>query len=224
MYERERGDMKRVFGVENPGARGYTARAMDSPRIVLASTSRYRRELLGRLRLTFDVAAPQVDESPRDGEAPGATALRLAVAKAREVHARHPGAIVIGSDQVAELDGRALGKPHQHEAALAQLELMQGREVVFHTAVAVAGPDPEAMQVDSVPTFVTMRSLPRAALESYLRADEPYDCAGAAKIESLGIALVDRVRSDDPTALIGLPLIRLSAMLADVGIAVLPVR
>ena len=197
---------------------------MDSPRIVLASTSRYRRELLGRLRLTFDVSAPQVDESPLAGETPGATALRLAVGKAREVHARHPGAIVIGSDQVAELDGSALGKPHQHEAALAQLELMQGRELVFHTAVAVVGPKPEALQVDSTPTLVTMRSLPRAALESYLRADEPYDCAGAAKIESLGIALVDRVRSDDPTALIGLPLIRLTAMLAAVGIAVLPVR
>jgi septum formation protein len=197
---------------------------MDSSRIVLASTSRYRRELLERLRLTFDVIPPQVDESPHDGEAPGATALRLAVAKAREVHARHPGAIVIGSDQVAELDGRALGKPHQHEAALAQLELMQGREVVFHTAVAVAGAEFEALQVDSIPTYVTMRSLPRAALESYLRADEPYDCAGAAKIESLGIALVERVRSDDPTALVGLPLIRLTAMLAAVGVAVLPVR
>jgi septum formation protein len=197
---------------------------MASPRIVLASTSRYRRELLGRLRLTFEVTAPQVDETPLAGEVPGATALRLAAAKAREVQLRCPEAIVIGSDQVAELDGAALGKPYSHEPALALLELMQGREVVFHTAVALAGPEPGALQVDSIPTRVTMRSLPRAALESYLRADEPYDCAGAAKIESLGIALVDCVRSDDPTALIGLPLIRLTRMLAAVGVAVLPVR
>ena len=194
---------------------------MNRPTIVLASTSRYRRELLGRLRIAFDVEAPQVDEAPLAGEAPRETALRLAIAKAREVQSRCPGAVVIGSDQVAEIDGTALGKPMSHSAALAQLERMQGQTVVFHTALAVAGPGRDALQVDSVPTTVLMRTLPRAALERYLRLDEPYDCAGAAKIESLGIALVASVESNDPTALIGLPLIRLTAMLSHAGIEIL---
>lgn len=197
---------------------------MNLPRIVLASTSRYRRELLERLQLPFEVIAPQVDESPRAGEAPRDLALRLAAAKARDVHVRCPDALVIGSDQVAELDGAALGKPFSHADALAQLERMQGKAVVFHTALAVAGPSREALQLDCVPTTVRMRSLPLAALDSYLRTDEPYDCAGAAKIESLGIALVDAVESTDPTALVGLPLIRLTSMLAEAGVAVLPVR
>jgi septum formation protein len=194
---------------------------MNRPTIVLASTSRYRRELLERLRLAFDVEAPHVDESPLEGEAPRATALRLAIAKAQEVQSRRPGAVVIGSDQVAEIDGAALGKPMTHSAALVQLERMQGKTVIFHTALAVAGPGRDALQVESVPTTVLMRTLPRAALEHYLRLDEPYDCAGAAKIESLGIALVVSVESTDPTALIGLPLIRLTAMLANAGIEVL---
>ena len=195
---------------------------MGYPRIVLASTSRYRRELLERLRLQFDVVEPEVDESPRAGELPRDLALRLAAAKAREVHARTRGALVIGSDQVAELDGAALGKPLSHAVALAQLERMQGRAVVFHTALALAGPTDAQLQVDCVPTRVRMRTLPPAALDSYLRADEPYDCAGAAKIESLGIALVEAVESDDPTALIGLPLIRLTSMLASAGVVLLP--
>jgi septum formation protein len=194
---------------------------MHRPTIVLASTSRYRRELLGRLRLDFEVEAPTVEETPLVGEAPRATALRLAVAKAQEVQARRVGAVVIGSDQVAEIDGVPLGKPMTHAAALAQLERMQGKKVIFHTALAVVGPQPDALQSDSVPTTVLMRTLPREALERYLRLDEPYDCAGAAKIESLGIALVASVESSDPTALIGLPLIRLTAMLADAGIEVL---
>lgn len=194
---------------------------MNRPTIVLASTSRYRRELLERLRLAFDVEAPHVDESPLEGEAPRATALRLAIAKAQGVQSRRPGAVVIGSDQVAEIDGAALGKPMTHSAALVQLERMQGKTVIFHTALAVAGPGRDALQVESVPTTVLMRTLPRAALDHYLRLDEPYDCAGAAKIESLGIALVASVESADPTALIGLPLIRLTAMLANAGIGVL---
>lgn len=194
---------------------------MNRPTIVLASTSRYRRELLERLRLAFDVEAPHVDEAPLEGEAPRATARRLAIAKAQEVQSRRPGAVVIGSDQVAEIDGAALGKPMSHAAALVQLERMQGKTVTFHTALAVAGPGRDALQVESVPTTVLMRTLPRAALEHYLRLDEPYDCAGAAKIESLGIALVASVESTDPTALIGLPLIRLTAMLANAGIEVL---
>ncbi|HQR74783.1 MAG TPA: Maf family nucleotide pyrophosphatase [Burkholderiaceae bacterium] len=194
---------------------------MDRPTIVLASTSRYRRELLGRLKIAFEVASPQVDETPLDREAPRATALRLAIAKAQEVQSRYLGAVVIGSDQVAEIDGAALGKPMSHPAALAQLERMQGKPVTFHTALAVAGPGREALQVDAVPTTVLMRTLPRTALERYLRLDEPYDCAGAAKIESLGIALVESVESTDPTALIGLPLIRLTAMLSHAGIGIL---
>jgi septum formation protein len=195
---------------------------MARSQIVLASSSPYRRELLQRLRLDFDVHAPAVDESVLAGERPRETALRLALAKARAVHALRPDCVVIGSDQVAELDGTALAKPLEHNAALAQLELMQGRDVVFHTALAVVGPAAAAEQVDDVPTIVHMRTWPRAALDRYLRVDRPYDCAGAAKIESLGIALVDRVQSDDPTALVGLPLIRLSTMLAAAGVSVLP--
>jgi septum formation protein len=187
--------------------------------IVLASTSPYRRELMQRLRLPFEVMAPAVDEARLPAEAPLALALRLAEAKAIEVARRRPDAVVIGSDQVAELDGEPIGKPHTHAAALAQLERMQGRRLVFHTALAVAASG--RVEVDSIPTSVTFRRLGRDVLEAYLRTDQPYDCAGAAKIESLGIALVERVESDDPTALIGLPLIRLTAMLQAAGIVVL---
>jgi septum formation protein len=187
------------------------------PPIVLASTSRYRRELLQRLRLPFSVQAPRVDEQAQPGESPRATACRLALAKAQAVALTQPGAIVIGSDQVADVDGEALSKPGTHEAALAQLTRMQGREVVFHTALAVIGPTGD-QQVDDVPTAVRFRVLPVERLDAYLRAEKPYDCAGAAKIESLGIALLESVRSDDPTALIGLPLIRLTSMLAACGL------
>jgi septum formation protein len=187
--------------------------------IVLASTSPYRRELLQRLRLPFEVVAPAVDEAARPGENPLALALRLAEAKATEVARRRPHDVVIGSDQVAELDGEPIGKPHTHDAALAQLERMQGRRLVFHTALAVVAHGQAV--VESVPTEVTFRRLRREALEAYLTTDQPYDCAGAAKIESLGIALVERVESDDPTALIGLPLIRLTTMLIAAGVTVL---
>lgn len=187
------------------------------PPIVLASTSPYRRELLQRLRLTFAVQAPQVDERALAGESPRDTARRLALAKAQAVAHDRRGAVVIGSDQVADVDGEALSKPGTHEAALAQLKRMQGREVVFHTALAVIGPRGEH-DVEDVPTAVRFRVLPTPQLDAYLRAEQPYDCAGAAKIESLGITLVESVRSDDPTALIGLPLIRLTSMLAACGI------
>ena len=187
------------------------------PPIVLASTSPYRRELLQRLRLPFSVQAPQVDEQPLPGEAPRDTARRLALAKAKAVATDRPGAIVIGSDQVADVDGEALSKPGTHEAALAQLTRMQGREIVFQTAVAVVDADGRPL-VDDVPTAVRFRVLPNAQLDAYLRAEQPYDCAGAAKIESLGITLVESVRSDDPTALIGLPLICLTKMLAACGV------
>ena len=187
------------------------------PPIVLASTSPYRRELLQRLRLPFSVQAPRVDERVLPGESPGATACRLALAKAQAVARDLPGAIVIGSDQVADVDGEALSKPGTHEAALAQLTRMQGREVVFHTALAVVGPG-GGQQVDDVRTAVRFRRLPFEQLDAYLRLERPYDCAGAAKIESLGIVLLESVRSDDPTALIGLPLISLTAMLAACGV------
>ena len=187
------------------------------PPIVLASTSPYRRELLQRLRLPFSVQAPPVDERALPGEAPPSTARRLALAKAKAVALGMPGTIVIGSDQVADVDGEALSKPGTHELALAQLARMQGREVVFHTAIAVIGPAGQE-QVDDVPTAVRFRSLPVEQLDAYLLADTPYDCAGAAKIESLGITLLESVRSDDPTALVGLPLIRLTSMLAACGL------
>lgn len=186
------------------------------PELILASTSRYRQELLSRLRLPFRAAAPDVDETPLPGEAPAALAERLALAKARAIAARHPGAIVIGSDQVADLDGEALGKPGTHAAAAAQLRRMSGREVVFQTAVAVVAPGLAAIERAAV--RVRVRPLSDSAIETYLRADEPYDCAGSAKVESLGIALLDAVESDDPTALIGLPLIRTCALLRRAGL------
>jgi len=167
------------------------------------------------------VHASQVDEAALPSETPRETALRLARDKAANVARRFPGAIVIGSDQTVDLNAVALGKPLSHEAALAQLQSLQGRTAVFYTALAVNGPALNSLQVDCVPTTVTFRNLPTAQLEAYLRADQPYDCAGAARIESLGIALIQSVKSDDPTALIGLPLIRLTSMLAAAGIDVL---
>jgi septum formation protein len=189
--------------------------------IVLASTSPYRRELLQRLRVAFSVEGPGIDESAHAHEAPRQTALRLALAKAESVARRHPRSIVIGSDQVADIDGEALSKPGHHAAALEQLARMQGREVVFHTAVAVVGPG-GGYDLAEVPTSVRFRNLPTSRLDAYLRVERPYDCAGAAKIEALGITLVESVRSEDPTALVGLPLIRLTTMLAAVGVALPP--
>ena len=189
-----------------------------SPRIILGSTSRYRRELLQRLHLRFDVEAPQVCEAALAGEVPAALARRLALAKAREVAARHADAVVIGSDQVAELDGRAIGKPGDHEHAVAQLHSMSGRSVVFHTAVAVvhraAGFEAEAL----VPVTVRFRTLDAASIERYLLLEQPYDCAGSAKCETLGIALLEAIESDDPTALVGLPLIRTCELLRRAGV------
>jgi septum formation protein len=190
------------------------------PKIVLASTSPYRRELLGRLGLPFEVLPPEVDEAPLSGESPRATALRLAGLKAEAVARARPGALVIGSDQVAELDGMALGKPLTHERATGQLARMQGKMVVFHTALALAAPG-RPLQSDVVPTIVRLRPLSAAQIEDYLAREPAYDCAGSAKIEQLGIALVEAVDSSDPTALVGLPLIRLTSMLAAVGVAVL---
>lgn len=190
--------------------------------IVLASSSPYRRELLARLQLPFSVDRPDVDEHAQPGESPSDTALRLAQAKAQAVATRHPGALVVGSDQVADLDGTPIGKPGSFDAALEQLERMQGQSVVFHTALALFDSTTGAMQTDNVPTRVRFRRLPRPALEAYLRLDTPFDCAGSAKIESVGIALVQAVESTDPTALIGLPLISLTTMLTRCGVDVPP--
>jgi len=186
--------------------------------LVLGSTSRYRRELLQRLRQPFEVAAPDVDETPAPGEAPRALALRLALAKARAVAAQHPDAVVIGSDQVADLAGEPLGKPGTHERATAQLQRMRGHTVVFQTAVAVVCQATGFEQVDLAPVEVRFRDLSDTEIERYLRAEEPYDCAGSAKSEGLGISLLDAIVSDDPTALVGLPLIRTARMLRAAGL------
>lgn len=188
------------------------------PALILGSTSRYRAELLQRLRLPFEAIAPQVDETPEPGESPAALATRLALAKANEVAARHPQAVVIGSDQVADLDGQPIGKPGTHERATAQLRAMRGRAVIFQTAVSVVRPAIGFAQVSLVPVTVRFRNLGDAEIEYYLRAEQPYDCAGSAKCETLGIALLDAIESDDPTALIGLPLIRTSALLREAGL------
>jgi len=187
--------------------------------IVLASTSPYRSQLLERLRLPFETLAPQVDESAQHGEAPAATARRLALAKARAVADKRPQAIVVGSDQVADLDGNPLGKPLNHEAALRQLLAMQGRCVVFHTALALVCLARARTLVDCIDTQVQFRPMQRDRLDAYLRLEQPYDCAGSAKIESLGICLVQSISSQDPTALIGLPLIALTSMLEQFGVA-----
>ncbi|MDP3227640.1 MAG: Maf family nucleotide pyrophosphatase [Acidovorax sp.] len=189
--------------------------------LVLGSTSRYRRELLQRLNLPFDVTAPHVDETPLPGEAPRALALRLALAKAHAVAQQHPDAVVIGSDQVADLAGEPLGKPGHHERAVQQLRQMRGQTVVFQTAVAVVCVATGFEQVDLAPVEVKFRALTDDEIERYLRAEQPYDCAGSAKSEGLGIALLDAIHSDDPTALIGLPLIRTCRMLRAAGL-VLP--
>ncbi len=190
-------------------------------RLVLGSTSRYRHELISRLRLPFEAVAPAVDETPRPGETPAELALRLALAKAKEVAARHPDAVVIGSDQVADLQGEPLGKPGTHERAVAQLRRMSGQTVVFQTALAVVCLETGFQQVDIAPVSVVFRKLGEEEIEAYLRAEQPYDCAGSAKSEGLGIALLERIDNDDPTALVGLPLIRTCRMIRAAGVKVL---
>jgi septum formation protein len=186
--------------------------------LVLGSTSRYRQELLQRLRIPFSVAAPDVDETPQAGEAPAALAMRLALAKAREVARAFPQAVVIGSDQVADLDGVPLGKPGTHERAVAQLRQMRGRTVIFQTAVAVVCLASGFEQAALAAVKVRFRQLSDEAIENYLQAEQPYDCAGSAKSEGLGIALLEAIDSDDPTALIGLPLIRTCHLIEAAGI------
>lgn len=191
-----------------------------SSRIVLASSSTYRKALLARLGLDCRAAAPDIDERPLPGESPAATASRLAEAKARRIAEREPAALIIGSDQVAVLDNQAIGKPGTHAAATLQLQAMSGKTVVFHTALCLLNSETNSVQLANVPTTVRFRELDAAQIERYLQQDQPYDCAGSAKIEALGITLVEQLESDDPTALIGLPLIALVTMLQKEGIRI----
>ncbi len=190
-------------------------------RLVLASTSRYRRLLLERLGLPFVAVAPDADESPLRGEVPAATAWRLAEAKARSVAGAHPDALIIGSDQVADCGGHPIGKPGTHERAVAQLSELSGQTVIFHTALSLLDAATGRCQTALVDVRSTFRFLAADEIETYLRREHPYDCAGSVRSEALGIALFESIESDDPTALIGLPLIRLTSMLHAAGIAVL---
>jgi len=187
------------------------------PPLILGSSSPYRRELLERLHIPFEVAVPDIDETPLENESPDATALRLSLRKAEAIAQRHPGALVIGSDQVLTLDGRQMGKPGSHEKALAQLQLMRGRTATFHSALCLLDSRTGESQLADVQTRVTMRDLTDAEIDAYLNLERPYDVAGSAKSEGLGIALLSRVESDDPTALVGLPLIALTTMLRKAG-------
>lgn len=191
---------------------------MHSTRLILASTSRYRRELLQRLRIPFECVAPGVDETPLSGETPAALSQRLALAKAMAVAQQHPEAWVIGSDQVADLQGAAIGKPGDHARAVEQLQAMSGRTVVFQTSVALACAARSHAAVVLNPVRVQFRSLSLEEIETYLQLDTPYDCAGSAKSESLGITLLESVESSDPTSLIGLPLSTVCSLLRSAGL------
>jgi septum formation protein len=193
-----------------------------TPKLILGSSSKYRQELLRRLCIPFDVMVPAIDERPLPGESAEGTALRLAKKKALAISQKVPNAIIIGCDQVATLDGQQIGKPGTHEKALAQLQMMRGRQVIFHTALCVLDPrtnpaEPLA-QIENVQTFVSFRDLPDAELNAYLLLEQPYDCAGSAKNEGLGIAIIEKIESSDPTALTGMPLIALTSMLRNAGV------
>jgi septum formation protein len=190
-------------------------------KLILASSSPYRRELLERLQLPFSTISPEVDETPLAGEAPNQTALRLAQAKARKIAESHPDALVIGCDQVATLDGLQLGKPITHDNAVKQLRLMRGRIVNFHSAMCLFNPKTGNMQSEDVVYEVKFRAISDGQIENYLLREQPYHCAGSAKSEGLGIALIEWMRGDDPNALIGLPLIRLISMLEKEGVTVI---
>jgi septum formation protein len=194
---------------------------LDNLPVILGSTSRYRKELLSRLRIPFEVCAPHVDETPLLGEAPQALALRLALAKAQAVAKQYPNAVVIGSDQVADLEGLPLGKPGNHANAILQLQQMRGKTVIFQTALSVVCLANGYEKTSLAAVKVKFRDLTDAEIENYLRAEEPYDCAGSAKSEGLGIALLEAIDNDDPTALVGLPLIRTCQMLREAGVKLL---
>lgn len=186
------------------------------PKLILASTSRYRHELLSRLGVPFETVSPELDEAQHPGEAPLANCRRLALEKACVVALKHPDAVVIGSDQVLDLDGEALSKPNDFANALSQLTRCQGRTIVCYTALAVLAPNRDPL-VDVIPTEIVYRSLSESELIAYLEREKPFDAAGAVKVETAGIKLLSAVKSDDPTAIIGLPLIRLVDFLRDVG-------
>lgn len=191
------------------------------PPLVLASSSRFRQRLLQRLGLGFTAVSPAIDEQARAGETPEQLARRLAEAKARRVGLEHPDALIIGSDQVAVLNERIIGKPGSHEAAVEQLAAASGQTMHFFTALCLLNVAANRLQLDVVPFHVTFRKLTPMSIESYLRREQPYDCAGAFKSEGLGIALMERLDGTDPTALIGLPLIRLTRMLENEGIQII---
>lgn len=189
-------------------------------RIILASSSPYRKELLSRLQLPFEVIVPDIDESALPNETPQGTALRLAQQKAQHIAKNAANSIIIGSDQVATMDQIQIGKPGNHENALKQLQMMRGRQVIFHSALCVLNnthPEPE-IQTANIQTVVTFRNLSDEELDAYLKIEQPYDCAGSAKNEGLGIAIIERIESSDPTALTGLPLIALTGMLRNAGV------
>jgi septum formation protein len=189
-------------------------------RLVLGSSSIYRHELLRRLQIPFEVYNPEIDETPLAGESPDTTALRLAAAKTRMVAVSHPGALIIGADQVAVLGGIQLGKPLNHANATQQLRLIRGKEVVFHTALSLLNSDKDNMQIRLVSSRVKFRKLSYQQIDNYLDREQPYHCAGSAKLEGLGIALIEHIVSEDPSALIGLPLIALVEMLTREGVAI----
>ncbi|MEW6678399.1 MAG: Maf family nucleotide pyrophosphatase [Pseudomonadota bacterium] len=189
--------------------------------LVLASTSPYRRELLARLGVPFEAAAPDVDETPLAGESPDATAQRLSVLKARAVAEKFPDALIIGSDQVALLEGKQLGKPGSFDRAVEQLQAMRGKALEFHTALTLLNAATGHTQTAVVPVRLVMRNYTDAQIAAYLHKDQPYNCCGSAKSESLGIALIARYETEDPNALVGLPLIKLTEMLANEGLDVL---
>lgn len=194
---------------------------MSNLKLILASSSIYRRELLTRLQLPFSCISPEVDETPLASELPQHTALRLAQAKAKKVAASHADALIIGCDQVATLDNQQLGKPLTHENATRQLRLMRGREVIFHSALCLFNAETQHMQAEVVPYLVKFRNLTDVQIESYLSKEQPYHCAGSAKSEGLGIAIIEKMTGDDPNALIGLPLIALINMLNNEGFSVI---
>ena len=194
---------------------------MQTRSLILGSTSPYRRELLSRLRIPFSVQSPEVDETPLEGERPMQLAQRLALAKAIAVAEKNPNAVVIGSDQVADLNGMSLGKPGNFDRAMLQLRQMSGQTVVFQTALAVVCLDSGFEQTDLASVRVQFRVLSDAEIEVYLQREKPYDCAGSAKSEVLGIALLESIANDDPTALVGLPLIRTCNLLRAAGIKIL---
>ena len=192
--------------------------SQSKPQLILGSSSPYRRELLERLRLPFTVVSPQIDETPLANETPPETALRLAVAKARHIAQSHPPALIIGADQVATVTGEQIGKAGCFDKALAQLQAMRGQTVLFHSALCLYDARNDSVDARDIITRATFRDLPDDELSAYLRIEQPYDCAGSAKVEALGITILEKVESDDPTALIGLPLIALTDMLRKAGV------